>query len=188
LGLGASLQFQVPGTTPTASVASLVAWHDPPAALAKRNLGLAEVRVGDRLESQALVSDGFQALMDCWPNFPQDAAVVTEIGRALLDAGHGAEAAQAFEQVIQMQPSVAVSYLDAGLAYRAAHDRKKAVENLEKAVQLDPLLEQPYRELAAIYSEAGDAAALREAAERYLKAFPQSLAAQEAVASSHRPQ
>ncbi|HME00054.1 MAG TPA: hypothetical protein VKM93_22330 [Terriglobia bacterium] len=160
---------------------SLVAWHDPPPALAERNLGLAETRVGDRLESPALVNQGFQLLLDCWPNFPHDAAVLTEIGRALLAAGHGAEAVPVFEQAIQIEPDVAVHYLHVGLAWEAAHDSKKAIENLEKALQLDPLLEQPYRELAGIYSEAGDAAITRQTYERYLKAFPQNLAAQKQV-------
>jgi len=156
----------------------LVAWHDPPPALAERNLGLAEVRVGDRLESPALVNQGFQLLLDCWPDFPQDAAVLTEIGRALLAAGHGAEAVPVFEQAIQIEPDVAVHYLQVGLAWETAHDSKKAVENFEKALQLDPLLEQPYRKLAEIYSEAGDTAMARQTYERYLKAFPQNLTAQ----------
>ena len=38
---------------------SLVAWHDPLGALRQRNLGLAEVKVGDRLESVTLVNQGF---------------------------------------------------------------------------------------------------------------------------------
>ncbi len=166
---------------------SLVAWHDPPPALAERNLGLAEVRVGDRLESPALINQGFQLLLDCWPDFSQDAAVLTEIGRSLLAAGHGAEAVPVFEQASQIEPDVAVHYLHVGLAWQAAHDSKKAIENLERALQLDPLLEQPYRELAGVYSEARDAAMTRQTYERYLKAFPQNLTAQEAVLSSrHR--
>ena len=173
-------------TTVNSPRESLVAWHDPPEAFAKRNLGLAEVRVGDRLESPALVSGGFQLLLDCWPNFPRDESVLTEIGRALLAAGHGAEAAPVFEQAIHIEPDVAVNYLHAGLAYEAAHESKKAIENLEKVLQLDPLLEQPYRELAAIYSESGDAAEALEIFERYLRAFPQNLAAQEAVLSRRR--
>jgi hypothetical protein len=176
----------VNSSTPAQPAESLVAWHDPPPALAKRNLGLAEVRVGDRLESPALVNQGFQLLLDCWPNFPQDAAVLTEIGRALLAAGHGAEAVPVFEQAIQIEPNVAVHYLHVGLAYEATHYSKKAIENFEKALQLDPLLEQPYRELAGIYSEAGDAAMTRQTHERYLKAFPQNLTAQKAVLSSRR--
>ncbi|MGO9269367.1 MAG: hypothetical protein ACLQOO_03755 [Terriglobia bacterium] len=175
-GLGTSPQITAP--SPQSLVPSLVAWHDPPPALAERNLGLAEIRVGDRLESPALVSQGFQLLLDCWPNFPHDPAVATEIGRALLAAGHGAEAVPVFEQAIQMEPDVAVNYLHEGLAYEAAHDSKKAIENFEKALQLDPLLEQPYRELATVYSEAGDEVMTRQTYERYVKAFPQSLTAQ----------
>ena len=165
-------------------VSSLVAWHDPAPALAKRNLGLAEVRVGDRLESETLVSQGFELLLDCWPDFPRDPAVLTEIGRALLAAGHGADAAPVFEQAIQLEPEVAVNYLHAGLAYEGARDDKRAIANFEKALELDPLLEQPYRELIAIYSGTGDAAMTRATAAKYLRAFPQNLAAQDAASAS----
>jgi len=34
----------------------LVAWYEPPAAFAKRNLGLAGVEVGERLKSTTLIS------------------------------------------------------------------------------------------------------------------------------------
>jgi hypothetical protein len=41
-----------------------MAWHEPAGALAKRNLGIAEIKVGDRTESFPLVAHGFQLLMD----------------------------------------------------------------------------------------------------------------------------
>jgi tetratricopeptide (TPR) repeat protein len=163
-----------------------VAWHEPPGALRQRNLGLAEVKVGNRLESFSLVNQGFQLLLDCWPGFPNDPALVTAIGKALLTAGRGADAAPAFEQAIQMEPNVALHYLHAGVAWKAAHDYKKAIAYLEKAQQLDPLLEEPYLELAEAYSQARDPAMVRQTCERYLKAFPKSLAAQTAVLNSRR--
>jgi tetratricopeptide (TPR) repeat protein len=158
-----------------------VAWHDPPGALAKRNLGIAEVNVGERLESFLLVSQGFDWLMACWDNFPNDTAVLTGLGTALMESGHGAEAAAAFEQAIQIEPRVAVRYLHAGLAWKVAHDNAKAGEYFEKTIQLDPLLDQPYRELADIYSETHDGAMLRQTLERYAKAFPKRIRAQAAI-------
>lgn len=163
---------------------SLVAWRDPPGALARRNLGLADIRVGIRLESSTMVNQGFQLLLDCWPSFPNDPALLTGMGKALLASGHGADAAAAFEQAIQMEPNVALHYLQAGLAWNAAHDAKTAVARLEKACQLDPLMEEPYLELAAIYSQAHDSTMVRQTYERYLKAFPKSMAAQTAAANS----
>ncbi len=164
---------------------SLVAWRDPSGALAQRNLGLAEVKLGRRLESFALVNHGFQLLLDCWPSFPNDTSLLTGIGNALLAAGRGADAAAAFEQAIQMEPGVALHYLHAGLAWNTAHDYQKAAEYLEKALQLDPLLEQTYDELAVAYSGMHDPAMVRRTAERYLKAFPKSITAQTAALNSN---
>jgi tetratricopeptide (TPR) repeat protein len=157
---------------------ALVAWHDPPAALAQRNLGLAYVKVGDRRESPALVSQGFQLLYACCSDLPDDPPVLAGIGNALLAAGQASFAAGVFERAIQLEPNNALNYLHAGLAGMALHDREKAVDNLEKALQLDPLLEQPYLELVKLYAESHDAVMLRQTSERYLKAFPQSIRAQ----------
>ncbi|HEV3276905.1 MAG TPA: multiheme c-type cytochrome [Terriglobia bacterium] len=160
---------------------TLVAWHDPAGGLAERNLGLADVKVGDRLENFALVNRGFELLMQCWSDFPNDAALLNGLGTAVLASSHGAEAAATFEQAIQLEPGSAVDQVHAGLAWKAAHDNQKAIGYFEKALQLDPLLEQPYRELAAIYASENDAARLRQTYERYLKAFPQSIRAQAAL-------
>jgi tetratricopeptide (TPR) repeat protein len=161
--------------------ASLAAWHDPSGALAKRNLGIAEVNVGERLESFALVSQGFDLLMACWDSFPNDTAVLTGLGTALMESGHGPEAAAAFEQAIQIEPKVAVHYLHAGLAWKTAHNYTKAAEYFEKTIQLDPLIDQPYLELATVYNEAHDHDMWRQTLERYVKAFPKSIRAQRAV-------
>lgn len=160
---------------------SLVAWRDPPGALAKRNLGLAEIRLGERLESFPLVKQGFQSLSDCLDDFPNDPAVLTGIGNALLVVGQGRDAAAAFEQAVQIEPHDALHYLHAGLAWKRAGENEKAIADLEKAVELDPLLEQPYLELARVYSGVQDSSGLRRTCERYLKAFPGSIKAQAMV-------
>ncbi len=161
--------------------ATLVAWYDPAGALAKRNLGIAEVNVGERFESFALVNQGFQLLMDCWDKFPDDPVVLTGLGTALMEAGHGAEAAAAFEQAIQLDPKAAVNYLHAGLAWRVARDDAKAAEYFEKTIQLDPLLDQPYRELATIYNMDHDLQRWRQTLDRYARAFPKSIGARRAI-------
>jgi hypothetical protein len=165
---------------------SLAAWHSPAGALAERNLGLADVKVGDRLEDFPLVNQGFQLLMQCWSNFPDDPGLLNGLGTAVSDSGHGAEAAAIFEQAIQLEPSSAVDQLHAGLAWNVAHEDQKAIGYFEKALELDPLLEQPYLELAAIYAAESDSAKLRETYERYHKAFPQSLRAQEDLRGTAR--
>jgi hypothetical protein len=166
------------GTAGTEEPPTLVAWHDPPAALAERNLGLAYVKVGDRRESPALVSQGFQLLYACCSDLPDDPQVLAGIGNALLAAGQASFAAGVFERAIQIEPNNALNYLHAGLAGKALHDKEKTVDNLEKAVQLDPLLEQPYLELAKFYAESHDTVMLQRTNERHLKAFPKSIRAQ----------
>lgn len=163
----------------------LVAWHEPadpdPAAaraLAERNLGLADIKVGDRLESFAMVNEGFKLLMDCWDKFPDDAAVLTGIGKGFLVANDGAHAAQAFEAAIQKEPNVALHYLHAGLAWKETRDLTKAAAYFEKAIALDPQMEQPYHELLDIYSQMQDAQKVRETAAKYHAAVPEKLDAQ----------
>jgi tetratricopeptide (TPR) repeat protein len=146
--------------------------------MAQRNLGLAYVKVGDRRESPALVSQGFQFLYACCSDLPDDPPVLAGIGNALLAAGQATFAAAVFERAIQIEPDNALNYLHAGLAAKALHDKEKAVENLEKAVQLDPLLDQPYLELVQFYTESHDARMLQRTKEQYLKAFPKSIRAQ----------
>lgn len=150
---------------------SLVAWREPAGALAQRNLGLADIKVGEEKESFKLVNEGLELLRECWKQFPNDPPIVTELGEALLTAGQGADAAAVFEHAIQIEPNVAVHYLHAGLAWKQAHDRKKAIDYLEKALQFDPLMEQPYRELVKIYSEANDSPMAIQTLERFIKAF-----------------
>jgi tetratricopeptide (TPR) repeat protein len=166
---------------------ALVAWHDPPATLAQRNLGLADVRVGVRRELPPLVSQGFQLLYACCSDLPDDPPVLTGIGNALLAAGQTAFAVAVFERAIQIEPENALNYLHAGLAEKALHDKEKAVDYLEKAVQLDPLLEQSYLELAKLYAESHDARMLQRTNERYLKAFPQSVRAQMLFLNNAKP-
>jgi tetratricopeptide (TPR) repeat protein len=150
---------------------TLVAWRDPTGALAQRNLGLADIKVGERKESFQLVNQGFELLQACWQQFPDDPPMLAALGEALLTAGHGAEAAAAAEQAIRLEPNVAVNYVRAALAWRQVGDTTKAIEYLEKALQLDPLMEQPYRELGKIYSATHDGDKVNEIYDRFLKAF-----------------
>lgn len=150
---------------------SIVAWREPPGALAQRNLGLADIKVGEQEGSFKMVNQGIELLQECGGKFPNDPQIMTDLGAALLTAGQGADAAAVFERAIQIEPNVAVHYLRAGLAWKQAHNRKKAIDYMEKALQLDPLMEQPYRELVKIYSEANDPGAAIQTLERFIKAF-----------------
>ena len=176
-----------PGTPGNDRPSALVAWYAPPAALQQRNLGLAEVEVGERSKSFQMVFQGHQRLVACLPEFPNDPAVLTSIGQVLLGAGRGIDAATVFERVIRIEPDVASNYLHEGLAWKTAHNNQKAIKYLEKALERDPLLEQPYRELAKTYSEAGNNAMVRVTMDRYRRAFPKSLEAKTAAVGETGP-
>lgn len=181
---------------PTESVASgtsdldgnreLVAWHEPAAALRERNLGLAEIEVGERARGVTLVSQGAKRLTECLPKFENDPAVLTAIGQVMLGAGDARNAAVVFERAIEIKPNNPSDYLHAAMAWKTARDSEKAIENLEKALRVDPMLAQPYRVLADIYREEGQPAMVHMTYERYLKAFPESIEAQQDVKDSSR--
>jgi len=165
----------------------LVAWHEPAAALEQRNLGLAEIEVGERTHSVALVSQGAKRLTGCLSKFPNDPAVLTAVGQVMLGAGDAGNAAVIFERAIELEPDNASHYLHAAMAWKAAHDSEEAIENVEKSLRLDPMLEQPYRVLADIYREEAQPAMVHMTYERYLKAFPESIEAQRDVKASTLP-
>jgi tetratricopeptide (TPR) repeat protein len=167
----------------------LIAWHDPPAAFVKRNLGLADIEVGRQLKSAPHMLEALRLLTACKHDFPYDPAVSTGIGLVLLGMKHGSEAARSFAQAAQVEPEVASHYLDQGFAWKAANEVGKAIEDFEKALQLDPFLEPAYRELADLYSRSGSLEKVRYTWERYLREFPGSIEAQtgvRAMAPTHR--
>jgi len=165
-------------------VESLVAWHEPAGPLQQRNLGLAEIEVGERVKNVSLISDGARRLRDCSPSFPKDPALLTAIGQVLLGVHDAEEAASVFERAIQAEPDNPSNYLHAALAWKGAHNPQKAIDDLEKALWLDPITQEPYRVLAATYKEEGEPVMVHLTYERYLKAFPQSIEAQEGMRNS----
>lgn len=163
---------------------TLVAWHQPAGALAQRNLGLAEIEVGEKRKNFSMVAQGAKLLMECSSSFPNDPPVLTSIGQVMLGLHDDKEAAAVFERAIQAEPDNPANYLHLALAWKDAKEFQRAIENLEKALRLDPLLEQPYLELAEIYSAEHQPVMVHQTYRRFLKAFPQSLEAQKDVEAS----
>jgi tetratricopeptide (TPR) repeat protein len=166
------------GATPGHGEQNLVAWRQPATAFRQRDLGLAEVQVGERVKSFDLVNSGFKLLLACWPKFPNDPALLTAIGQVLLGEGDARDAERLFQRVIKLVPNDAANYVHAGLAWHAQHDDALAIACFNKALQIDPLVQQPYRNLAQVYAQQDNLAMLRQTYERFLKAFPKSLEAQ----------
>ncbi|MGH9448974.1 MAG: hypothetical protein ACRD11_00365 [Terriglobia bacterium] len=175
-----------PASTFAERAGVLVPWREPPPQFARRNLGLADIEVGERVKSLAMIQRGYRLLVKCLPRFPNDPAVLTAAGQVLLGAHHAAEAEAMFERVIQIQPNNAPDYLHAALALKAAGNEQKAIEYLNHALQLDPIMRQPYVDLVGIYEEQGNATMLLRTDERYAAAFPKMLDAQRQLGGRRR--
>jgi tetratricopeptide (TPR) repeat protein len=172
--------------SPAGGKGELVAWHPPAPAFEQRNLGLADIFTGERMQSFPLVQQGYGLLLGAYSMFPDDPAVATAMGVVQLGEGHASAAQTLFEKVIQIAPNSAPGYVHSALAWQAMHNDAKAIECLNKALKLDPLVQQPYRNLAAIYVQENNPAMVSQTYDRFLKAFPQSLEAQSDVEKSER--
>ncbi len=158
----------------------LVAWREPPAALDRRNLGLAHISVGERDQNAALLNEGFRLLAGIEQEFAADPEVLSAVGLVLLRQGAVAEALRRFELAAAADPS-ARGWLNLAVAQDAAGRSVAAIRSLERAIALDPALRQAYVLLTDIYARSGQPARRREVLERYLRVHPQSLAARRAL-------
>jgi tetratricopeptide (TPR) repeat protein len=140
----------------TAPDGDLVAWRDPPPKLRERNLALAYADSGFEDRSASRIVRGYHMLTEVENEFPDDPAVLTALGRALLAIKQPLEAAMRFGRVLELGPDSAVDEANAGMAWKDAGDMEKATSHLEKAVNLDPLLFPAAEALMQIYQEHGD--------------------------------
>jgi tetratricopeptide (TPR) repeat protein len=157
----------VTGSQESAPVAKLIAWHEPRGALALRNLGLANIDIGERERSAE-----------------PDPVMLTKVGLVLVRKGEGTDAAEVLEYAVQLDPGRAGSHVNLGNAYKESGLAEKAIAEFERAIELDPSLESAYRSLAEIYSRAGNADGVRKTFERYLKFMPNSMTARKALLGS----
>ncbi len=155
----------------------LVPWRDPPALLARRNLGLACISVGERDQSADLLNEGFRLLAGAQASFPKDPALLTGLGLVLLRKNVPAEAVRVFEQAVRSDPTQASHHVNLAVAQRKAGDLTGAVESLDRAIELDRSLEDAYYILAEIYGETRQPERRRLVLERYLRFVPHSIQA-----------
>jgi tetratricopeptide (TPR) repeat protein len=168
-------QPHLPPQSAESAVDALVPWHDPPAAFAQRNLAIAEVRVALKLKDFILLNQGYKRLRACVPQFSSDPLVLATLGPMFMASGNYPQAKAVDERLIEIEPRVAVNYLQAGLLSEAAHDDLKAIAYMEKALQLDPLMRQAYWELKKVFHAQGDAQRERQIMDQYFRSFPEHL-------------
>ncbi len=168
-------------TEATAPAAKLVAWREPAGPLAKRNLALAYVAAAERRQSAAYMYEGMRLLEEARQAFPEDPAVATALGLALLGSGRSSEAIRLFEQALRLRPGYVPYYVNLGAACKEAGQSERAAQQLERAIELDPSLERAYQMLTEIYFQANQAAKVRQTLERYYKFNPKNMAALSAL-------
>ena len=159
----------------------LVAWCAPSDAIARRNLGLANITVGEREESAFHMDAGFRLLSDVYESSPDDPAVLTALGLVLLRKGRPVEAARLYEKALSLQPAFAPYHINVATAWNEAGETAKAISHLEKAIEMDPSLEKAYRKLGDIYLKRKQRDKLRETLQRYLNFMPGNVTVQTAL-------
>jgi tetratricopeptide (TPR) repeat protein len=159
----------------------LVAWREPPAAYATRNLGLAYVATGERNQLPGFIQNGRELLLAAREQFGNDHAVLTSLGVASLRIGLSREAVDYFQRAMNLRPDAAAYHVNLATALEQTGNSAAAIEHLKRAIDLDASLEVAYRRLAEIYAKKHRENELREVFERYLRFRPQSLAAADAI-------
>jgi len=168
----------------TAGKGDLVPWRDPPSALRERNLAIAYVNGGFENHSASQIVQGLHMLTEVEKQLPDDPAVLTALGQALLAVNKPTEAAQRFERVLQLDPDSAVNEENAGTAWMQAGQMDKAIDHLERAIKRDPLLLPVAQALMQVYRQQDDADKAAALAERVRQALG-SAAPRDSGSSEH---
>lgn len=161
----------------------LVAWQDAGGSLSKRNLGLAYIALGRRMESGEHMSRGFQLLREVQASFAQDPDVLEGLGLVRLGQGAPLEAERYFAQAARIRPDYAPYQLNLAAAWKRSGNLKNSIACLERAIDLDPSLAEAYMQLGEIYAQSKEPARLRQTLERYLKFMPNNLNVRNALRS-----
>jgi Flp pilus assembly protein TadD len=174
-----------PTSTDTAPFGKLVAWHDPQGdQLALRNLGLANIEVGERERSAAMLEEGARMVVEAMKSLPPDPVMLSKVGLVLLRKGEIPDATEVFEYALQVDAGRAGSHVNLGNAYKEAGLTDRAIAEFNRAIELDPSLESAYRSLGETYNRANDRAGARTALQWYLKFMPQSVTTRRALSAS----
>ncbi len=155
----------------------LRSWRAAPEPLATRNLGLANVMVGQRRDSLQHVADGLNLLHSIKDRFADDPDVLEGLGTAFVLKGSPRKGRNYLQKAVEAQPGSAMRYLSLAAAWWELDSPSEAVAALEAAVRLDPYMESAYRMMARVYEDMGLPEEVRETWRRYLEHRPRSIEA-----------
>jgi hypothetical protein len=109
----------------TASPIKLRAWHEPAGMLATRNLGLANVAIGERDQSSELIDEGAGQLIAAMKELPPDAVLLTKLGFVFLRKGFASDAVDFLAYALKLQPNEATAHANLGVAYKEQGETEK---------------------------------------------------------------
>ena len=160
-----------PNTPPAGDIA---AWREPPAALEKRNLGIALISAGLQRRSADLIVRGYRSLTEVQTEFSSDPDVFTSMGTALLIGKQASEAEFAFERALQLHPDSATAETNVAAAHQQAGDIEGTVAHLERAVADDPMHLPAITALINLYQQQGNTAKAGALGERVRAAMEEA--------------
>jgi hypothetical protein len=147
---------RTPDHKPAGEPTGIIPWRDPPAELAKRNLGIASIEAGAEAKSWPQIVSGYRILTDVQHQFPEDCEMFKSIGNALLIGRQFSEAAIAFEVVERCGPESSSAEANLGAAYAAYGRNDVAKVHLERALDLDPMNLSAAEQLIGLYENDGE--------------------------------
>lgn len=162
-------------------VRKLAAWHEASTPLGLRNLGLANIEIGERQKSDQLLQEGASQVVEAMKLLPPDPVILTKLGFVLLRSGEASDAIEPLAYALRLEPNRAGSHVNLATAYRDAGQTEQAVAELKRAIELDPSLEPAYRTLGEIYLQQKNIGGLVQSLKLYLDFMPNSITARENV-------
>ncbi len=162
------------------AVQKLIAWREPDASLVLRNLGLANIELGRRQQSDQLIT-GVRQLAEAAKSLPPDPVVFTQIGLVLLQMGKPEEARDPLALALRLEPDRAASHINLAGVYAATGETDQAISELKRAIELDPSQASAYRALNVIYTSRRDPEGVARTLRLYLNFMPRNMLARKAL-------
>ncbi|MGI8959001.1 MAG: tetratricopeptide repeat protein [Bryobacteraceae bacterium] len=155
---------------------TLKAWTAPPEQFRARDLGLAELEFGSRIQQESMTEDAAR-LLNGLPRDQkdEDPAVLSARAATLLSQGNTEEALLLCRRVVEKRPSSAQYAVYLGMALNRKGDLAGAARELSRAIDLDPSLQDAYVQLVDIYGRQGLTTKVQETIDRYLRWNPQNI-------------
>jgi hypothetical protein len=146
---------RTPDHKPDGEPTGIEPWRDPPAELAKRNLGMASIEAGAEAKSWPQIVSGYRILADVQHQFPDDCEMYQSIGNVLFIGRQFSDAVTAFEHAVRCDPRSSPTEANLGSAYASAGRNDAAEVHLERALELDPLNLSAAEQLIGLYEKDG---------------------------------